>query len=382
VVPHREFVGLTRLPFYIVLGVSCGLLGVLITRGAFFTEDLFARLPVRRFWHPLLGAGVVALIGLAVPRALGVGYSAISATLLGQLSVGALAAVFTAKLVMWCIAIGSGTSGSSLAPLMLVGASGGGLLGMAIARLVPGAGISPAAFGIVGLAATFGAAAGAPFTSIALAFEITRDYNLILPLMFATVIAHLLARSLYPETLMTEKLARRGILVSQRYQVGLERVTPVSKVMDDSPATVSPDSPVNEVQERLRQSGRHAVVVATADRVIGILTEGDVLRRPRDHATTVGDIASKDLLSVKPGTTVFEASQRLLHEGVRQLPVIEDGKLRGMFSRLDALRVSELEVAEERPQAGWHRGSRPWRWFGARRRKAEAPTEVRGHSRR
>jgi CIC family chloride channel protein len=331
-VPPHNFAGLAKLPFYVVLGVVCGVLGVVITRGAYAMEDAFGLLPVKRFWHPIIGAGAVALIGLAVPRALGVGYGVIGETLGARLAVATLLAVFAGKLVMWCIAIGSGSSGSSLAPLLLVGASAGGLVGTALAHLFPGAGISPGGFAVVGMAATFGAAAGAPFTSMVLAFEITRDYNIILPLMLATVVAHLLARSLYPETLMTEKLARRGILVSQRYEVDLQRTTPVREVMTPMTDTVDAAMPVGDLVRTLRSAGRHAAVVADGGRVVGIVTEGDLIRHPRQATVTVGSIASHDQVCVTPVTTVFDANQRLLQEGVRQLPVIEDGQLREMFT--------------------------------------------------
>ncbi len=184
-VPTHDFAGLQSLPFYVVLGAVCALLGIVITTGAFGLEDLFGLLPIQRFWHPIIGAAAVAGIGLAVPRALGVGYDVIGDSLAGRLSVGVLATVCVAKLVAWCIAIGSGTSGSSLAPLLLVGASGGGLVGAAAHHLFPTANVSSGAFALVGMAATFAAAAGAPFTSIVLVFEVTRDYNIILPLMFA-----------------------------------------------------------------------------------------------------------------------------------------------------------------------------------------------------
>ncbi len=373
-VPPNDFSGLAELPLYVVLGLVCGILGIVITRGAFGLEDFFTSLPVSRFWHPIIGAGVVALIGLAVPRALGVGYDVIGDTLGGRLAVATLAAVFIAKLAAWCIAIGSGSSGSSLAPLLLVGASAGALVGTAVSTVFPGAAISPGAFAVVGMAATFGAASGAPFTSMVLAFEITRDYNIILPLMFATVIAHLLARSLHPETLMTEKLTRRGIRVSQRYEVDRQRITPVSDVMGPAADTVEQDMTVAELTATMRRDGRHAVVVVDDDgKVVGIVTEGDIVRHPDQDAATAASIASGDVVSVTPTTTVFEASQCLLHEGVRQLPVMEDGQLRGMFSRLDSLRFSELEANEDQEQPGWQ-----WspRWLSVLRRHGGAADDM------
>jgi len=275
------------------------------------------------------------------------------------LAVATLAAVFIAKLAVWCIAIGSGSSGSSLAPLLLVGASAGALVGTAVSHVVPGAAVSPGAFAAE--------SRGHPDHAGYLEGENhgrelgpgCRDYNIILPLMFATVIAHLVARSLHPETLMTEKLTRRGIRVSQRYEVDRQRITPVSDVMGPAADTVDEHMTVGDLTASMRAGGRHVVVVVDdAGKVVGIVTEGDIVRHPDHDAGTAASIASGDVVSVTPTTTVFAASQRLLHEGVRQLPVIEDGQLRGMFSRLDSLRVNELEANEEQEQPGWRWSTR------------------------
>src|SRR5262249_57416029 len=122
-----------------------------------------------------------------------------------------------AKAVMWWIALGSGTSGGTLAPLLLIGGAFGGLVGAGLDAAFPGLGLSPGAVALVAMAATFGAATGAVFTSIVFAFELTRDYEAVLPLMLAAVLADIVFNSLSRQTLMTEKLARRGLAVPRRY---------------------------------------------------------------------------------------------------------------------------------------------------------------------
>ena len=119
-VPPHDYTGLDKLPVYAVLGLACGLLAVVVTRGLFVVEALYRRLPVGEFWHPLIGAIGFALVGLAEPRALGVGYDAISDVLTAKLAVGALAGLAIAKFVAWWLALASGTSGGTLAPLLLI----------------------------------------------------------------------------------------------------------------------------------------------------------------------------------------------------------------------------------------------------------------------
>ena len=150
---------------------------MVITKGLFAVEDGFRRLPVRQFWQPAIGAVGFAVVGLFVPAALGVGYDQISDVLNGRLAVGTLAVLLLAKLVAWWIALGSGTSGGTLAPILLISGSFGALLGHARAVGAGRRTSSPGAFALVAMAATFGAATRRPFTSIVFLFELTRDYN-------------------------------------------------------------------------------------------------------------------------------------------------------------------------------------------------------------
>ncbi|MDQ6725531.1 MAG: chloride channel protein [Actinomycetota bacterium] len=252
-VPAHSFVGLRALPLYVVLGLGCGLLGVVITKGLVVAEATFRRLPVGEFWHPPLGAAMVAVIGILVPRAIDVRYGVIGESLGDRLSLGLLVAVSGAKLVAWWLAMGSGTSGSSLAPLLLIGAAGGGLLGTAVQSGLPAAHVSPGAFALVDMAATWGSAAGAPFTAMLLTFEITRDFAVVLPLMLATVVADMVATVAMRDTLMTEKLTRRGITVSSHYQVDLLPTTEVREVMSTEVVTIDAGATVEDARNRLRQ---------------------------------------------------------------------------------------------------------------------------------
>ncbi|MEA2488081.1 MAG: hypothetical protein QOF16_1735, partial [Actinomycetota bacterium] len=157
-VPAHNFAGLDKLPFYVGLGAVSGILAIVIAKGLFLVEAGFRRLPVSDFWHPAIGALGFACIGLFVPRALGVGYDQISAVLAGKLTLGVLIVLAVAKLVAWWIALGSGTSGGTLAPMLLISGATGAVIGNAATHLFPNSHLSPGAFALVAMAATFGAA--------------------------------------------------------------------------------------------------------------------------------------------------------------------------------------------------------------------------------
>jgi H+/Cl- antiporter ClcA len=216
-VPAHGFSGLGEMPVFAILGLLCGLLAALVCKGLFVVEHGYRRLPVHEFWHPIIGGFLFACVGFFVPRALGVGYDAIGDTLAGKLALGTLITLCVGKLVMWWFALGSGTSGGTLAPVLLVGATFGGIFYNAVHHLDSGIAIAPAAIVVVAMAATFGASTRATFTSIVFAFELTRDYQAILPLIGACVIADLVSGALLEHHLMTEKLARRGVHVPRAY---------------------------------------------------------------------------------------------------------------------------------------------------------------------
>src|SRR5262245_10402791 len=240
-VPAHSYSGIENVPVFLVLGIACGLLAVVICKGLYLLEGSFRRLPVGEFWHPIIGALGFALVGLAVPRALGVGYDAIDDVLADKLALTTLAVLLLGKLVMWWIALASGTSGGTLAPILLVAGCFGALFGALVNEIAPGLHVSAAAIALVAMAATFGAATRATFTAIVFAFELTRDYNAIVPLMLAAVIADLVSAALLDHGLMTEKLARRGLHVPRHYEPDVLRSTPVRAVMTQDVETIAAD---------------------------------------------------------------------------------------------------------------------------------------------
>ncbi|HEU0132609.1 MAG TPA: chloride channel protein [Mycobacteriales bacterium] len=348
-VPPHSYAGLAGLPLYVVLGLLCGLLAVVVSKGLFLVEEAFRRSPVPELWHPVIGGVGFALVGLVVPRALGVGYDAIGDVLGGRLAAGTLAALLLAKLVAWWVALGSGTSGGTLAPLLLIGGSFGALYGSAAGHLFPGAHLAAGAVAVVAMAAVFGSATRATFASIVFVFELTRDYEVILPLMIASVVADLVASRLMSESLLTEKLARRGLVVSGEYHVDVLRVRRVADVMTRDVVTVPATAGLVAARDTLLASGHSALpVVDEAGACVGVLSRADLLVQG-DEPATVGSVVGGPPVCVGPRDLVVEALERMLEEGVDHLPVVEDGRLAGICTRTDVLRARAEQLDLERP---------------------------------
>jgi CBS domain-containing protein len=255
---------------------------------------------------------------------------------------------------------GVGDLGGTLAPILLISASVGGLVGQDAHDTLPGAGISPGAFALVAMAATFGAATRAPFASIVFVFELTRDYDAVLPLMLATVLADIVARSMLRDSLMTEKLTRRGLRVPEGYYPDVLTTTPVAMVMTREVASLPASAPVALAIERFRAGagpGSHSAypVVDDDGRCVGIVTRTDVLVGEADQATPLGEAYARDLVTVAPGDTAADALGAMLDEQVDHLPVVEGERLAGIVTRTDVLRARGQQRRAEQLQPGWLR---------------------------
>ncbi len=365
-VPTHDVAGLDQLPFFVVLGLGCGLLAVVICQGLFLVEAGYRRLPFGEGWHPILGGLAFGIVGLFVPRALGVGYGVIDDVVNGRLAVGVVAVIALAKLIAWWFALGSGTSGGTLAPVLLISSGFGYVVGTGFDHLAPGAGLSPEAFAVVAMAATFGAGTGAAFASIVFVFELTRDYDVILPLMVATVLADLVAGALLEDRLMTEKLQRRGLRVHRDYEPDVYQATSVGQVMAAPVTTVGAEDPLARAADELRDTGHGALPVLDRDgRCVGIVTTADVLGAGAaggrgERACTVADVASP-VTSITAEDPALVALHRFLDEDLAHLPVLDaDDRCVGMVTRVDLLRLRADASAAERSEPGWARRA-PWR---------------------
>jgi H+/Cl- antiporter ClcA len=274
-----------QLPLFVVVGVAAGALAVALNRGLFAVERAFRRLPLPAWSHPVLGALGYALIGLAVPGSLSVGYWAITDAVNGRFMLGAAAVLFAAKTLSWWIGLGSSTSGGTLAPMFLVGACMGEMIGIGFAHLFPGSPIQPGAFALVGMGVTFGVGARALLTGVVFAAEVTGGFGLFVPLMLATAAGELVAERGLRERIMTDKLLHRGYRVDFDTQTDPLRMRTASSVMCSAPPDASRDAskrPPDPAIDRmafladalphLLQPDCQRVAVTDEDHVIGYVT--------------------------------------------------------------------------------------------------------------
>ena len=358
------------LPFYLLLGVVCGLAAVGFSKLLYLVEDQFEKLPVDELWWPAIGALGLGIIGYFVPRVFGVGYDTIGDILNANLAWKVLLLVMVAKAAALVISLGSGTSGGLLAPMFMSSAALGGIFALGIDRIYPAANLSAGAFALVAMGAVFGAASRATFAFIIFAFEITRDYNSVLPLMLVSVIADGIAVVLMPKaSIMTEKLARRGLHIHQDYEADVLQQVRVSETMDQKVPTLPQDMKVRELADRIARGDpevrRHQgmFVMDSDGKLAGVITRGDVMReldQDPSGARTVLDAGSRKMIVTYPDELLHDASAKMLRNDIGRLPVVDrDDPTRviGYLGRsgIMAARLRRLEEEHVR-EPGWIKG--------------------------
>ncbi|MGH2903845.1 MAG: chloride channel protein, partial [Solirubrobacteraceae bacterium] len=334
----------------VLIGVASGGLAYVMTRCVYGAEDLFGRLPLHWTWWPALGGFVVGVGGLIEPRALGVGYETIGAQLAGELALGTLAVLLLVKLGIWSIALGSNTSGGILAPLLMLGAALGGLLG----AVLPSAGAGT--WELLGMAAALAGVTRSPFTSIVFALELTHNVNALLALLVACTVAHLVSVLTLKRSILTEKVARRGYHVSREYEIDPLNALLVRDVMATDVLTVSPLTTSAELYEQLPEGAearrqRLYPVLQPDGTLLGVLAFSDVLEAWRNQSPLPASALARQPLPARPDETLRVVADRMVESGHGVLPVVghgERGQLLGLVSQFDLLKAHERVLIEER----------------------------------
>ena len=306
----------------LLAGLASGALSWVLSTSLYKIEDAFHRLPIHWMWWPAIGAVIVGIGGYLQPRALGVGYDVIGDLLHNHLALGAAIALLLCKGVMWVVALGSGTSGGVLAPLLMLGAG----LGVVLGPVLPGGneGLWPLVF----MAATLGGMMRAPIMALMFAFEVTHDANALVPLLAACAVAYGFTVLVMPRSILTEKIARRGYHIYREYGIDpLERHT-VSEVMTREVRTVDADTSIQDTLQLYfgpTQSHR-AFPVVEGGAFVGMVDRATLTK----YAGTSPSLKLRDLFGENlpvmalPEETCRTIATRLAVHQLERLPVVQD----------------------------------------------------------
>lgn len=337
----------------LLIGLAAGFGSGLLTLLVYACEDAFAKLPIHWMWWPAIGGLAIGVGGWLDPRVLGVGYETIHGLMRGELLGMALVGLLLAKGLVWAVALGSGTSGGVLAPLLMMGGALGALVGG-----LTGSG-EPGLWAMVGMAAMMGGTMRSPLTGMFFLLELTHDLNALPALLVGSVAALGVTVLLLKRSILTEKLARRGQHIAREYSVDVFEQMRVGDVMDRQPPMAAASLTVTALADRIAQGDpqlarrQGTLVVDEAGQLAGIITRGDLMQalQAGDSERTLLDVATTDVATTGPDATLHDALELMLRRGIGRLPVVDRADARrviGYLGRADILAARRRRQDEER----------------------------------
>jgi len=363
IVPLYTLVSSWELLLYALLGVLAGGSAFGFTKVLYWMEELWDKIPLSEYAKPVLGGLLLGILGLitffqadGMPRFFGMGYSSMADALNGDLALNLIFALFIIKIFTTSLTLGSGGSGGTFTPTLFMGAMLGGSFGHLVNMWFPAITAPAGAYAMAGMAAFFGGAAHAPVTAIIVAFELTGNYHIILPIMLATVISTLVAQSIHPSSMYTLKLVRRGIKV-RRGAPGqelfvMDSIT-VGEAMSKQIEVVPLGLPLLDLMEKFDKTHRHGFpVLDEIGELAGVVSIKDLdtaIAAGNLKGRTVADIATTDLLVAYPYEPMGAALQRLGIREISRLPVVEEEgsrKLVGIVLRTDIINAYKQALSK------------------------------------
>src|SRR5579872_4116516 len=344
-----------ELPFFVILGVGCAGLAWLMTKALYLCEEFFEELKI---WFPLVpavGGLCVGILAIFYPQVLGTGYNVIANVLATPQPLHTLVGIGAAKLVAFAVALGSGASGGTFAPALMIGGSLGAAYGSLVHLFLPNSS-AIGLYGMVATAALFGSVYRATPSAILFMLEVTGAYNAFLPVFLVAVVADLAVHYFMRTTINTERLVRRGTLVPDAYTVDPMKLLRVRDVMNADVDTVVGTQKVSEFLAEVMNHGSVPVVDEKAH-VVGLLRRSDLLTAKPD--TKAEDLAQREFPVVYADDVVHDIALRFVQEELGRCPVIDrkTGELAGILTAFDLLKAKDWEHLQElsEPARLWRR---------------------------
>jgi len=321
---------------YALLGAITGLAATGFVRGLHLVEDLFDKIKGRYVRH-ILGMLLVGVLIYGLQQRLGhyyvegVGYATIQAILTGQLALPALLfGLFVAKLLATSTSLGSGSSGGIFSPSLFMGATiGGGFASLLLLLHLP-ADINVPAFAMVGMGAMVGGGTGAVMTAVTMIFEMTRDYDIVLPMILAVALSVGVRRMLLVENIYTLKLMRRGHVIPKALHANMFLVRRAKEVMDTDVLILPAETGFDAFLRLEEHHGRmRHVIVTHGDRLVGAVRVNTALRRGLegvDTGITLGDVAPRNFTIVRENDIVYDVIDRIWRKKAAMAVVVRGNR--------------------------------------------------------
>ena len=349
-VPPYELLQHSELFLYLILGVLAGLVAYAFIRLLYGMEDFFERWKCPEFIKPAIGGAIIGCIGLLFPQIFGVGYESVTQVLGGEILGITLVGLLIAKILATSITIGSGGSGGIFAPSLFMGAVLGAAFGQIVHFLFPYATASPGAYALVGMGAVVSGTTRAPMTAMLIIFEMTANYRIILPLMFACIISLVIAALLSTDSIYTLKLVRRGVNIYGGKELNVLKPLKVAQVMAPEIELVSPSAPLPDLVARMMMgSHSHLFVLGNNKKIQGHISLENLRPILKDYESVCDVVNASDLMdqaiTVVDTEESLDVVMRLFEKlDLDEIPVENKGQLVGTIRKSDVIKAYNREI--------------------------------------
>jgi CIC family chloride channel protein len=348
--------GIVQLIVYVLIGALVGVFSVGVTKIVYAVEDAFEKLPIHWMWWPAIGGIAVGIVGYFAPATMGVGYSNISDILSGNLAINTLLVLCLLKFISWSISLGSGTSGGTLAPLFTIGGALGALIAIGINQLVPSLGLSNSIAGLIGMAAMFSGASRALLTAVIFSLETTQQPGLLLPLLGGCSAAYFISFTLMHSTIMTEKIARRGINTPDSFMPDILSSFTVKDVLKDEVNVLSANDTIAQARQFIDEPGGKNFHTAFAiideqaeDNLLGVINVQEIFSTKHTGEEKLSTLVKGHTITVHADDNLNQAIKKMIAHNVDVLPVVskEDQQhLTGVLTYREILEAYEIKRKE------------------------------------
>ena len=347
---------LYEIPLYILFGVFMGIIAVLYIKMFYKVKDRFDSISIHPYMKPVIGAFIVGSIGIFFPQVMGDGYEYIQMALDGKIIFFIMFALIFLKIVATSFTLGSGGAGGVFAPALFIGAMAGGSYGWVVHSLFPVYTTNPGAYATVGIGAFLAAATHAPLTGIFLLFEMTANYKIIIPVMFACIIGSLTAKKLFHDSLDTVELTRKGINLHDGFEATILSTIQVGAVMKKEFTTVHEDTDIHELLDKIViGESFYLPVVDSNEMLSGIVSLQDVksvlFEEDLKGLIKVKFLLSKNVIVLTPNDNLNTAVEKFTTKDIGELPVVDfhnQRKVIGMLKRGDVMAAYNKELLKRR----------------------------------
>lgn len=346
----------STIAFYGLMGIFIGIAAILVTKAVYLVEDTFEKIPIHWMWWPALGGIAVGSIGYYSPRTLGVGYSNIDAILSGELSPKIIIVFCTLKFLSWAISLGSGTSGGTLAPIFTIGGGLGTLLGVMGQAIFPWLQIDIKAAALVGMAGLFAGASRALLASVVFAFETTGQQLGLLPLLAGCTVSYVISAYFMKNTIMTEKIVRRGVTVPHEYTPDFLDTIPTEQFCSRDTVTVNEDETIHSLLKKVESgekefSHQGFPVINHQGKLVGVITRRDFMSSKLDVAAPIKTLICRSPIYVYLDQTLRDAADLMTTNEIGRVVVVRrDDTLSpvGIITRSDLLSAHRIRINQSK----------------------------------